>query len=214
MKIGLICEGHTDRAVITNILKGLKDFDTSQIVALRPEYSKDETDLADVPADKFSNWSVVKEECENKQKISRFLAIEDQDTIIIQIDSAESDEYNVARPIKNENYATNLREAVVTKINEWLGGKFQDEIIYAISIEEIEAWILTIYEKRDSANSADPKSKLRRILSRKNIRFSQNYDSFMIISDPFSRKRNFIRERFTSYNKSLKEFCEEVERKL
>jgi len=87
MKIGVICEGHTDRAVIRNILKGLKGIDSSQIVPLRPDYSVDETDLSKMPADAFSNWSIVKAECENRNKIDRFLSIEDHDFVIIHIDS-------------------------------------------------------------------------------------------------------------------------------
>jgi len=214
MKIGVICEGHTDRAVITNILKGLKGFDSSQIVALRPDYSRDETDLANLPVDSFGTWSVVKEECENKQKISKFLAFEGQDIIIIHIDSAESDEFGVTKPIKNSEYSTNLRSAIVSKINEWLEGQFQEGIIYAVAIEEIEAWILTIYQKRDSSTSASPKEKLKWILSKMDIKYDQNYDNFLVISDAFSKKKNFSKEQYTKYNKSLEEFCNEVERKI
>ena len=214
MKIGVICEGPTDRVVIGNILKGLKNIDSAQIVSLRPNYSKDETDLADIPADAFSNWSIVKEECENRIKISKFLSIEGQDIVIIHIDSAESDEYGVSKPFKDANYAITLRANIVTKINEWLDNQFQNEIIYAIAVEETDAWILTIYEPRDSSTSADPKAKLKRVLSRLGINYSHTPEDFIFISDPFTKKKNFSKGKYLSFNNSLEEFCTEINNKL
>ncbi|PJB59288.1 MAG: hypothetical protein CO098_04200 [Bacteroidetes bacterium CG_4_9_14_3_um_filter_41_19] len=215
MKVGVICEGHTDRAVITNILKGVKGIDSSNIIPLRPEDSLDETDLANIPVDQFSNWTLVKKECETRQKLNRFLSLEGQDVVVIHIDSAESDEYGVAKPIKDNNYSTNLRAAIISKMKEWLGDDFSDdEIIYAVAVEETEAWVLTIYEKRESSTSADPKRKLRQFLSQKGIKYGQNYNDFLWISDALSKKKKYAKERFLSYNESLKEFCIEVENKL
>lgn len=215
MKVGVICEGHTDRAVITNILKGVKGLDSSNIIPLRPEDSLDETDLANIPVDQFSNWTLVKKECETKQKLNRFLSLEGQDVVVIHIDSAESDEYGVTKPIKDKYYSTNLRAAIISKMKEWLGDDFSDdEIIYAVAVEETEAWVLTIYEKRESSTSADPKRKLRQVLSKKGIKYSQNYNDFLWISDALSKKKKYAKERFLSYNQSLKEFCIEVENKL
>ena len=113
MKIGVICEGHTDRAVIRNILKGLKGIDSSQIVALRPDNSLDETDLSLMTADNFSNWSLVKAECENQDKIDRFLSIEGHDFVIIHIDADCSDEYGVPKLVKNTDYAERMRSAKI-----------------------------------------------------------------------------------------------------
>lgn len=214
MKIGVICEGHTDRAVIANILKGLKDIDSSQIIPLRPDYSKDETDLSSNPVNSFGGWGAVKEECENRQKISRFLSIEDQDTIIIQIDSAESDDYGVSKPIKDKDYSRVLRQRIIDKVNEWLDHEFLLKTIHAITIEETEAWVLTIYEAKDSSTSANPKSKLKRLLSGKGIKYSHDWEGFYSISDQFSKKRNFIRKKYQTYNQSLADFCKEVEDKL
>ncbi len=215
MKIGVICEGHTDRAVITNILKGLKGLDSADIIPLRPENSLDETDLANIPPDQFSNWLAVKEECETKTKLNRFLSFEGQDAVVIHIDSAESDEYGVAKPVKDKNYSTNLRTDIISKMNEWLNGEFtENEIIYAIAIEETEAWVLTIYEKRNSSTSADPKSRLKRVLSKERVKYSQDYNDFLWISDPLSNRKKIMKGNFLSYNESLKAFCEEIDNKL
>lgn len=214
MKIGVICEGHTDRAVIRNILKGLKGIDSSQIVALRPDYSVDETDLSQMTVDNFSNWSLVKAECENQVKIDRFLSVEGQDFIIIHIDADRSDEYGVPKLVKDADYSKKMRDAIIIKMNQWLGNKFQNQILYAIAIEETEAWILTIYDKRNSAHSADPKKKLKRKLSKMGIKYEHTHAGFFEISEKFSKKKNFKREKFRDYNKSLDDFCQEIEDKL
>lgn len=215
MKIGVICEGHTDRAVIRNLLKGLKGIDSSQITALRPDYSVDETDISYLPTDNFSNWPTVKSECENRKKIDQFLSLEGQDFVIIHIDADRSHEYGVAKPNKqNVDYADILRASIILKINEWLDNKYPNEILYAIAIEETEAWILTIYEKKDSIKSANPKVKLGYILSKKGIHYAQTHADFFEISSGFSKKKNFDRNGYLKYNKSLKAFCAEVGNKL
>ncbi|WP_405610928.1 hypothetical protein [Polaribacter sp. Asnod1-A03] len=214
MKIGIICEGHTDRAVIQNILKGLKGIDSSEIAALRPDLSVDETDRSQMSEDNFSNWSLVKSECENQEKIDRFLSIEGNDFVVIQIDADMSDEYGVPKPIKDANYSDKMRNSIIIKIDEWLDNNYKDHILYAIALEETEAWILTIYDTKDSTKSADPKAKLKRTLSKMSISYSQTHSGFSDISKKFSKEKNFTKGKFRDYNKSLDEFCKEIEQKI
>lgn len=214
MKIGVICEGHTDRAVIRNILKGLKDVDSSQLVALRPDYSVDETDLSQMNPSNFSNWSLVKSECENQEKIAKFLSIEGHDFVIVHIDADRSDEYGVPKPVKDDNYSDKMRYGIVSEINKWLGNNYQEHILYAVAIEETEAWILTLFEKKNSTDRTDPKLTLKRKLSRIGIKYSQTHADFDKISEGFKKKKNYKKGKYRSYNKSLDDFCQEVEDKL
>jgi len=214
MRVGVICEGHTDRAVIVNILKGIKSLDSSDIIPIRPVDDYDETDIASSPEDEFSTWSVVKKECEEREKIRNFLNVEGQDNVVIHFDSCESDEFGVAKPVKDDNYATNLRAAIVTRMEEWMEGEFVNEIIHAVAVEEIEAWVLTIYEQRDSSNSASPKEKLQRVLGQQGIPYSHDYNGFLKISKAFAKARNFRRGNYRNFNSSLDEFCAEVEAKI
>tara|TARA_R110001583_G_scaffold10417_8_gene47918 strand:- start:14857 stop:15507 length:651 start_codon:yes stop_codon:yes gene_type:complete len=214
MRVGVICEGHTDRAVIVNVLKGIKSLDSSDIIAIRPIADYDETDLANIPKDQFSTWSVVKKECEEREKIRNFLNIEGQENVVIHFDSCESDDFGVAKPTKDGNYATNLRSAIVTKMDEWLEGEFIDEIIHAVAVEEIESWVLTIYEQGDSSGSADPKAKLKRLLKKKDISYNHDYNGFLEISKDFKKAKNFKKKKYRDYNASLNEFCAELEAKI
>ena len=214
MRIGIISEGHADRAVIENILRGLTNLDSSDIIALRPIYNLDETDKAHRSALTFSTWSVIKEECEERELIDGFLSVEDQDFVVIHIDTAEADQYGVKRPAKSSTYCHDLRSLVVDEINSWLKEDLSDQILYAIAIEEIDAWILTIYEKRDSTSSISPKEKLSRILARKDINSTSDYDNYLKLSKPLSKDREIKKDKLLDYNSSLNAFFEEVKIKV
>ncbi len=215
MKIGVISEGHADRAVITNIITGLTGIDRSNIEAIRPIYNYDETDKALISAKAFSTWSVVKEECEKRELIDGFLAFEGQNFVVIHIDTAEAEMYGIKRPDKKSaTYCEELRELVVKQINTWLKMEMSDQILYAVAIEEIDAWILTIYDQNDSTASAKPKEKLSRILGKKGINSTSNYDNFLVISKPLSKEKEIRQGNFLSYNCSLNDFFEEVKVKV
>lgn len=215
MRIGVISEGHADRAVIVNLLAGVAGLDSSDVEAIRPIYALDETDKALVDVRTHSSWSVVKKECEERQLIDGFLAFEDQDFVAIHIDTAEADEYDISRPHKkSDNYCEELRRLVIEQINIWLKDDLSDNILYAIAIEETDAWILTIYDKSDSTTTAAPKEKLSRILRPKGINSTSSYDNFLEISKPFSKGREIAKGRFLEYNCSLKAFVKEIESKV
>lgn len=211
MRIGVISEGHADRAVITNIITGITGIDRSDIEAIRPIYNIDETDKAIINAQHFSTWSVVKEECESRELIDGFLALEGQDFVVIHIDSAEADQYGIRRPDRNSlSYCAELRSQIIQQINIWFNDDLSENILYAIAIEETDAWILTVYDKSDSTKSAKPKEKLNRILGRLGINSTSNYDNFLSISKPLSKTREIKRGKCLSYNCSLNAFYEEV----
>ena len=214
MNIGVICEGHTDRVVIENILKGLKGIDSAQIIPIRPQSDFDETDLADMPKDSFGGWSAVKQECESRVKIDEFLLFEGNDFVVIQIDSVESNEYGVPQPIKDENFCTKLRSDIIDKIDEWLNGLSKSDVLYAVAIGETEAWILAQHDNKDSSKSADPKDKLKSVLSKKSIKYSHAPRDFKGISSGFAKKKNYTKFNYFARNQSLKDFCDEINLKV
>ncbi len=212
MKIGVICEGHADRAVIINILTGLTGLDSSAIEPLRPVYAKDETDKAIVDPLTFSNWSIVKQECESRELIDGFLAIEDQEFITIHIDSAESHEYGIIRPDrKSDNYCQQLRKLIIDHMNNvWFGEDLSEVILYAIAIEEIDAWILTIFEKTDTSKFLDAKGRLGKALAKQNINSTSNFENYIKLSKSLSKTKLVNRNDYLEYNCSLKAFYQEI----
>lgn len=144
MKIGIIAEGTTDQAVITNILKGL-GIDTSNVIPIRPDLSFDEIDKNFENTKTIGTWQGVKNSCLSKEDFELFFFDADNQHIIIQLDTAEANhaDFDVIKPDKtNPNYATILRSNVIDKIHEWLDNEYIDNLLHAITIEEIEAWIL------------------------------------------------------------------------
>jgi len=210
MRIGVISEGHSDRAVIANIIFGIAGIDSSDIEALRPLYLLDETDKALRPPETFSSWSVVKEECENRELIDGFLAIDGQDFVIIHLDSAESAQYGVNRTANK----LELRDLIIRQINSWLKNQHSDSILYAIAIEETDAWILTIYEAKDSTTTIRAKERLSRVLGKNQVNSSPTFDNYLILSKPFRKSKNVKQGGYLSYNHSLEAFCKEIETKV
>ena len=222
MYIGIIAEGKSDLSVIKNILKGKLNIDSSDLQYLQPDMEYDETDLYNMQSKNFSNWELVKNTCIEKKRLSDFFSIEENRYIIIQIDTAEAEEknYEVMRPVKhnNPNYSAELRKNVVSKINEWLDNQFQGQIFYAIAIEEIEAWVMTIYSnmKTDTARYSDPKIELNKILNRKMSKKEKKLLSignelikFDKLSKKFKNRKNL--NTYMRLNKSLEIFCKSLE---
>src|ERR1700760_4802182 len=152
MRIGIIAEGHADRAVIENVIAGITGLDYSSFIPLRPAELKDETDRGKQPQETFGSWTNVKNECRERELIDPFLSLDGNDFVVIHIDSAEAHLYDIKRPNpKLAKYCSELRELIVKKIIEWLDEDLSDVLLYAVAIEEIDAWILTLLEDRDSS---------------------------------------------------------------
>lgn len=227
MKVGIISEGKADQAVIKNILKGTIDLDSSDIQYIQPENFLDETDLNNpnykMNPSNFSNWELVINECKTRTKINDFFEspLLDDKTLIIQIDTAETYQknYAVTKPDKedNPNYVEEVRNVVKNKL-ETLIGINTYKIIYAICVEETDAWVLTIYRnnKGDTGLINKPKEELeneikkdKKLSKLKDKKAFQKYDE---LSKEFSKKKNIKNLRLK--NKSLDLFCTDLETKI
>lgn len=206
MEIGIIAEGRGDCAVLSNILQGILGIDAEDIRFLRPEFSLDNTDKAtyQMTAEEFSSWTLVKKDCEEQFKLEQFInspTLGDK-YIVIQIDTAECEEkgYDIERPAKNlADYCDRLVQLVKDKIDEWLNNdnKWDGKILYAICVEETEAWIHTLYENRDTSKPLDAKTKFNSYLNRlrkQNKKFDRNYKRLPQNSE-FDRA-NFLSQEF------------------
>jgi hypothetical protein len=221
MRVGIIAEGKSDFAVMVNILKGKLELDRAFITPILPEFQLDETDRAQMREEEFSNWTLVKQCCIDKARISDFLEpFEDKRIVVIQIDTAEMHlvGFNVEKPQKDaENYSRELRERVIHQINVWLEGNFNGLIYHAISIEETEAWLLTIYDSRalETATYNTPKERLFRELNKKlsekekKILRMPPLDQYHELSKDFRKKKLLM--KYCKNNESLALFCESLD---
>lgn len=211
MRVGIIAEGKEDQEVIRYILRAY-GIDGSDILFLRPSLQNDATDAADST---IGTLQGVKNACEGKDgkrplfdNAFLFSAI---DLMVVHIDTAEMEQQNFAfnKPVKtdNPNYCTQLRSMAIDLINSWLDNQYSNQLLYAIAIEEIEAWCLTIYLKTDTAQSADAKSKFWREVNKKKVK-SGNSSPADFCKD-FSKLKKL--KTFLPYNQSLKEFADSIE---
>jgi len=226
MQIGIIAEGKGDCAVLQNILWSVLT-EEDELRFLRPEFDLDETDLQDsiykaMTEDEFSSWTLVQKDCVNQTKLQSFLVddniFEEERSIIIQIDTAECElkNYDVARPSNDSDYCTNLRTAVINKINTWVNNLSTGQLYYAICIEEMEAWLLPLYESKDSSKHADPKRKFDTLIRKKRktdkhfnkkvqaISQKSEFEKMNFYSADF-RKSKKLKEAL-KYNQSLRNF--------
>lgn len=226
MRVGLIVEGRSDAAVLTNILKGKLNISKSDIQYLVPEFDYDETSLFLMRNEQFSNWTIVKNNCRNKQKISDFIDnFENERFIVIHIDSDTRMEvgYEVNEPINvnNEIDIQTLRQNIVNKLSEWLENEFFGKIAFAIAITEIDSWILTLYADHETGLLINAKERLLRILNdpskftrkEKQKIFSlrdDKFEQYNLLSQNFRKIKKLI--QFQTSNVSLRLFCDDLER--
>jgi len=226
MRVGIIAEGPSDAAVITNILKGRLGIDKSDIQYLVPELEFDETDLKQMRLEQFSNWEIVKKKCCEQTVFSGFLnSVDDKRFIVVHLDTAERllKGYDAAEPKKekHDQYSDKLREKVVSKINEWLNHNYSERTAYAIAIEETDAWVLTVFSTdKETGFHHNPKERLKKLLNEPNL-FSEKekrkifslednkYQQYLLLSTELSKNKKL--SLFSQRNKSMKLFCESLE---
>jgi hypothetical protein len=226
MKVGIIAEGRGDLAVITNILKGVLNIDQSDIQYILPEYDLDETDLAKMPPEQFSSWSVVRQKCIERTNITRFFnnPIDDNRFLIIHLDTAErfQKNYDVTEPAisQKEGYVEEVRSNVIRKMNEWMGDQSSNQIDFAVAVEETDAWVLTIFENstKETAYLPNAKERLKRIINKPNFMRNKDRKSFfqMSVFEQYRklsadfRKTEKLTQNYCLRNKSLSLFCDDL----
>ncbi len=159
---GLITEGITDQIVIENILFGVFKNTDIPVEPLSP--LRDATD--ENRASTSSNWHEVFEYCKSK----RFKqAVFNTDYIIIQVDTdvfmgdSVGKEYQIAlRSVDGKDLSVKeIVENVITKFKEIINGdleedfyeKYQEKIIFAVSVHSIECWLLPLYHTQKAQKS-------------------------------------------------------------
>lgn len=208
---GLVAEGPSDHAVLENILIGLFEDDISdEIAPLQP--IRDATNEDEIK--KFGGWYKVFEYCRSKDFRDAFQSIQ---YLVVQIDTdvSEQTHYEVKQTSDEGKRLSPevLVEKVIDKfklsISEAFGKEFFDKvihrIIFAISVDEIECWLLPIYytdKIKESINNCDYK------LHQKAGKFEKNYKDYDKVSKDY-RKSKVLMKAY-QLNPSLKIFVESV----
>jgi hypothetical protein len=210
INFGLIAEGQTNQVVIENILVGY--FNNFDIVVNPLLPLRDETDRYRV--ENYSNWLKVFEYCASSKFRDVF---QFNKYLIVQIDTDVSEEvnYNIYKYEKGEELSPEkLIDKVVEKFKGLIGEEFysryEEKIIFAISVHSMECWLLPLYytDEKQAAQTKGCFERLRRQLKRG---INKSYDEYDFLSREYCKNKVLIKNYLL--NPSLKVFLEEIQRR-
>lgn len=221
MRIGIIAEGFADANVIKAIVKKLLGYDGADMRVLRPEEAFDETDLR---ALYFSNWQLVLESCKDADFLGAFFdSLEGDAMLIVHVDTAERGQegYDVNEPQRTKGvdfsaYTEQLRQNVVEKVRALIAEPYREKIVYAIAVEETDAWLIPLFENKagDTASHVRAKETLSKLISmdKKRVAYvdtERKSLNYVKLGSELAKELKNCRKR----NKSLDLFCIELESK-
>lgn len=195
-KIGLACEGVTDRAVIKNILRGYFSIQSPQrhINELSPPEG---------------GWRPLL----NYLKTERFRDdVESHSCIILQIDTDVSADFGVQHTDDSNNplSAIKLIERIVAMMVDKIADGDADfyadnsgKIIFAICVHSIECWLLVLYDTTNAhAIDYSCKENLKEFKFPCKTQLAKKQRNYDIISAPFLEKDNIntVAEKNESFN--------------
>lgn len=147
MRIGFICEGVTDLAVLENVFYGLFNEDDLDIIPLAPppiNYSKPIYERND----RLGGWERLKDHLTTSEFKKD---LNNHDYLIIQIDSDEAQHinFNVAIDINKKGDHLNFINRIEDRLIEWINlssyinyEEHKHKIIFCVCVHSIECWIL------------------------------------------------------------------------
>lgn len=211
MRIGFICEGVTDLAVLENIFYGLFDEDDLYITELAPppvDYTKPNYERND----RKGGWERLKEFLTtNEFKMQ----LDVHDYILIHIDSDEGYHPNFGVQInikKNGNHEQFIID-IENKLIEWINSSsylhyntYQEKIIFCVCVHSIECWILAHYNRSSNEISNCETQMFTYLISNKTLNCAtKDAKNFKKISKPLKKIReiNKLRERSQSFNRFI-----------
>jgi len=214
ISFGLITEGLTDQIVIEDILSGYFNTDNIIVNPLQPERDKDDENKSD-----YGGWMLVFKYCQSSDFREAF---QFNEYVIIQIDTDVSEEINYDIPKRNENGEELTPEQLIEKVKEkfkvLIGEdfyhKYNDKMIFAITVHSIECWLLPLYYQ-DSK-----KEKITNCLNTLNQALNKREGFTIDAKKPqYYRKvsqrycKHKVLMRHYKENPSFKIFIEEIEKR-
>ncbi len=216
MKIGIIAEGRADQFVLRNILYAF-GVEHKDIRLIRPDIAADEWDSngkENVENNKaFGSWTNVKNDCISREPFEDFFDnTVGEKYMIVQLDTDICSEYGVQEGLNIKEiglhaFSVEMRNRIIEKVNEWLAENYTENILYAICIRQIDAWVLTIFAKqqdKDTGGIAMPKKELQGKEAYQKLKGREVSVKYKLISEPFAKKKNL--NQYIAYNQSLKDF--------
>ncbi len=208
-EFSIVSEGVTDQVVLENILFGWTGNKDLVINRLQP---KD---------DESGNWDKVFKYCRSEEFKGAFAF---NDFMIIQIDTdfmargEVSEEFLIdINGLSTEEKIIAFRNKFIELIGEEFYNAYESQVIFAISVEEIECWFLPIYfptKKKKAAKTVNCIGTLNPELSKKEgfTISSKEYGYYERIAKNFRKKKNI--QKYAPLNESFDIFIRELAAKI
>ena len=152
---GLAGEGETDQAVLENILIGLFGDIDDEINPLQPSFDATTKAAFDQAVDTRGGWNRLFSYLSHKRfredvLNNRFLIVQVDTDVAGQkgFDVDLTDDNN--KPLPVEHIVENVKSRLIKEINiskEGFYDKHSENIIFAISVREIECWLFNLHNK-------------------------------------------------------------------
>ena len=209
-----VTEGLTDQIVIENILFGFFDDPNIDINPLQPLRDETDRNRAVTPG----NWHKVLEYCSSEEFRGAF---QFNDYLIVQIDTDVAADYGVSdrdgegNEFSVEDMIERVKVLLVERIGQEFYGNYSPRILFAISVQSIECWLLPLFftdnRKSKTVNCLDTlnqglKTKKPYFIDPKN-KNSRYYDN---ISSEYTKRKKLM--QLHTSNASLEAFVHELER--
>jgi len=211
INFGLVTEGVTDQEVISNILFGYYNNPNLLINELQP--LRDETDKN--KSVNFGGWGNLIEYC--KSDVFKY-AFQTNNYIIIQIDTDICEDYNISKKENGKDLTPEqLILKVIEKFIEIIGNdfflKYQDRIIFAISVHSIECWLLPIYfTDSKKSKTVNCLQTLNQALKKEGFTIdknNKNLDYYREISEVFIKRKKL--DKYYLHNPSFEIFIKKLD---
>ena len=200
---GLVTEGESDQVVIEYILSGY--FDNPDLVVTANHPLRDATDAGKATG----GWGNLKEYLKSAAFQHTFQTSE---YVVIQLDTDVSEEYGVSKRDHNGELGVESRiKNTSEKIIEWIGLEVYDAIrervIFAISVHEIECWLLPIYhsDKKREKTTGCINTLYEALKKKENFTIhGKEYRYYEKMAKPFLKRKQL--DQYSPHNPSLKIF--------
>jgi hypothetical protein len=215
-KFALACEGITDQIAIENILCGFyKDYDDldEDIQALQPPY--DATTRKQKEGE-FGGWEMLFQYLSEKRFRDDVL---NSEYLIIQIDSNVSEHQNFSvshsdsdnNELSIEVLIANIRKRLIEKIDtkQDFYQSHKDKIIFAISVHDLECWILPHYVTHKNEKIKGCEKALERAVQHT---ITKEYRAYDKLTRPLIKSKNLSKVIFKS--KSLEVFINNLPKEI
>lgn len=146
IRIGLLCEGTRDQAVVEQILLGYFA-DQPGTLRVKPHFPPEVSTAGDA---KLGGWTVLKRALlQGEHRV----ALSFNDYLVVHIDTDTCDHTGFDVPRKDattgaDHTPDTLREAVIGKLTEWMGSDFITTyghlVFFAVAVDAIECWLLPL----------------------------------------------------------------------